>query len=92
MFVAAILFLAKGRLPPEIPLFYGNPRGEGQLAQRWAIVVPSLVAVAAVLVNTALSGKFKDRLVVGVLRGVIVVLTILSIITTVKVVSIVGSF
>jgi hypothetical protein len=56
-FVLALLF---GKLPPMIPLLYGFPRSELQLAANYAIFLPNSIAVIITFINFGLSLLLKS--------------------------------
>jgi len=89
--VVVLVFLAQNILPPEIPLFYGLPRGNEQLSTSIALVIPSLVSLAIIIVNVSISVVVEDEFLkkVLVLSGVFGVF--FSTITTLKIIFLVGS-
>lgn len=91
--VLIVIVLLLGRyLPPQVPLYYGLAVGEEQLAYRWALIIPSLVSLFILLLNVILSLLIKNDFLkqVLVISGVLV--TFFSLVTTVKIVLLVGSF
>lgn len=79
-------------LPPEVPLFYGMPEGNEQLASSWLISIPSLVSLFIILLNLLLASFIEDDFQkrVIILGGIIA--TFFSAITTIQIVFLVGSF
>ena len=79
------------RIQPEVPLFYGSPEGEEQLAASWMLAIPAIIASAFTIVNTTLSYFLKDdflkkSLIIGAFT-----LTVLSTITTLKIIGLISS-
>jgi hypothetical protein len=87
-----ILFLNLNRIPPIVPLFFGNPTGGTQLAPSKALFLPSIAVIVITLLNRVMSYFIKDRFVDSVFVWVSIVLTLLSVVTTLKVMSLVGNF
>jgi len=92
--ILVLLFtlLVQRNLPPIVPLFYGLPTGEEELAQKIFLVIPSLVSLLIILVNVTLIKYAKDSFLPKVLVGLIIGSTILGAITTIKIIFLVGSF
>lgn len=79
-------------LPPEVPLFYGMPQGDEQLASSWLLVLPGLISLLILFTNLAIVGLIKNdfskkTLVLGAIGA-----TFFSTITTFKIIFLVGSF
>lgn len=72
-------------LPPVVPLLYGLPVGEEQLAPKIFLVLPCLVAIILTLSNAFLAINSKDAFIHKVLLGICVAVTLLASITTVKI-------
>ena len=89
--IAAVM-VVQNNLPPEVPLFYGRPEGVEQLAGKQFLVVPSLVALGVLSANTFFSFFVRDFFVQKVLVFTAFVSLMFAIITTVKIVLLVGSF
>lgn len=86
-----VLTLQKS-LPPQVPLFYGLPKTEEQLATSTELVIPSIISIAIIIINILLTQVLDD----GFLRRVLILSGVVSIffstITTFKIVFLVGSF
>lgn len=87
----AVIFLQKN-LPPEVPLFYGAAEGEAQLTPSWGLTIPSIISVLIILTNSALILVLKDEFIKKALSLMAVVVTFFSIVTTLKIIFLVGSF
>ncbi len=85
------MFLQKS-LPPEVPLFYGLPRTEEQLAPSLSLIIPSLASIAIIVVNLLISQFLKDDYLRKVLVLVGVTGVFFATITTLKIIFLVGSF
>lgn len=80
------------RLPPEVPTFYGEPEGEAQLASNYILVLPAIVSLILLGVNTGISYVLEDDFLKKILIIAGTTITILSTITTIKILSLVGYF
>lgn len=87
--VFVLIFLRK--LPPQIPLFYGMAEGEEQLTRAWSLIVPSLVALFILIINSLLSVKTNDDFLKKVLVVAGLAATFFATITTIKIFFLVGS-
>jgi hypothetical protein len=90
--VLAFALLVQRNFPPQIPLYYGLPRGEEQLAPSWAIIIPCAFAIFENIINVLISKLFKEDFIrkTLILSGVVV--TAFAVITTLKIIFLVGSF
>lgn len=86
------MFLFQDRIPPEVPLFYGYPDGEDQLAQKSSLIVPSLVSIVSIIINSVIAYFSKDEFVKKILIITGFAITFLSILTTLKIILLVGNF
>jgi hypothetical protein len=86
------MFFFRGNIPPEVPLFYGFPEGESQLAQKNSLVLPSLISIVVIIINSLIAYLTKDEFVKKTLVIVSFAITFLSVVTTVKIVFLVGSY
>ena len=90
--VAIVLALVYTKhIQPETPLFYGAPEGEEQLAVDWMLAIPAIVASILTGINAMLAYFLKDdflkkSLVIGAFT-----VTILSTITTLKIIGLISS-
>lgn len=87
-----LVILLRKFLPPEVPLFYGRPKGEEQLATSFSLIIPSLVSFSILVLNSVVSLFLEDEFLrkALVLAGVSIVF--FSTITTIKIFLLVGSF
>ena len=90
--VLILIFVLKGFLPPEVPLFYGNAVGETQLVKTLFLIVAPLSSLAILLLNTFLSSTFSDIFLKRALIVASLFVSALTTITVVKVILLVGFF
>ncbi len=79
-------------LPPEIPLFYGLPQTEDQLAPKIMIVIPSLIAIFVVIINSVLTTRIDNIFLIKSLWVASISVSLLSVVTIIKIVFLVGMF
>jgi len=89
--VIALGFLAKFILPPEIPLFYGLPQTESQLAPAILIGLPAFVALILTALNALISINLESVYLKRTLAFTSISVSILAFIATYKIVFLVGS-
>ncbi len=87
-----VVILIHSFLPPQLPLFYGMPEGEEQLASSWALTIPNGIALLLILLNSALAFFTKDEFIKKTLIFAALALTLFLTITTVKIAFLIGSF
>lgn len=92
IFVIIFVFLVSKNLPPEVPIYYGRAVGEGQLAEKSFLILPPGISIALAIINTSLMKILKDDFLQKVLLGTLYAASLLSTITVVKIVFLVGSF
>lgn len=90
--VILLVFAAKSVLPPLVPLFYGLPTGEEQLASSTFLITPALTSIAVVLVNAFLARVVKNNFLQRVLLGISWATAALSTITIIRIIWLVGAF
>jgi len=79
-------------IPPEVPLFYGLPEGQAQVASREELIIPSMVSLMVTLINISLASLLQNEFLKRSLIIVSLVIALLSLITTFEIVLLVGSF
>ena len=92
VFTLTLVILIHKLLPPVVPLFYGKATGENQLAPSWLLILPSLLSLSTLLVNTILASLTKDVFLKKTLIVTALVATFFSVVTTAKIVLLVSSF
>lgn len=85
-------FIAQPFLPPQIPLFHGLPVGEEQLSSSLGLVIPGVVSLLILAVNFILVKITKEDFLKKVLAIVALIASFFAIITTFKIIFLVGSF
>lgn len=90
--VSLFAILVKGVLPPEVPLFYGKPVGEEQLASSLGLVIAPGVSLLVTLVNTILSAFVEDPFLKKALVISAFFVSLLTAITIFKIIFLVGFF
>lgn len=86
------IFVIIQKLPPEMPLFYGLPRGEEQLGAALSLIIPLLLSSVFVVINSILAYFITSLFLKKVLVVGSYFTAILSIITVVRIISLVVNF
>jgi len=92
IFLIAVSFLIQSFLPPQIPLYYGKAQGEEQLAPSLAITIPSLISLIIVSINLITTQFIESDFLKKSLIIAAISLSVLSAITVLRIVFLVGSF
>jgi hypothetical protein len=91
-FVTIIFLLAvQGRLPPEVPLFYGLPQGREQLAKPIFLILPSLISIVIITANLFMIRFLKDDFLKKVILAAGAGTALFACITSVKIAFLVGN-
>ena len=88
----AFVIIIQNHLPPQIPLFYGLPKTEEQVATSISLVIPGILATSIILINLLISQITNDDYLKKILILTGVVSAFLSTITTLKIIFLVGVF
>ena len=78
------------RLPPQIPLFYGLPRGEAQLSSSIGIFIPSVSSLIFISLNLLLIYITQDEFIKKTLVITGLATAVFASIATVKIILLVG--
>lgn len=78
-------------LPPEIPLFFGLPKNNSQLASNYMIIIPSLASTVMIFFNFLIALKINGQYLKKALAFTSILITMLNIIATFKIIFLVGS-
>ncbi len=78
-------------LPTEIPLFYGLPQTSEQLAPSLLIILPSVISIVITVINALFSIKVDNNYLKRALAFASIAASVLAIITTYKIIFLVGS-
>ena len=89
---ALLIFLFKGNLPPQVPLFYGLPVGEAQLTGYWGFLIAPGASLLITIVNIFISTLIADTFYKRVLIVSSFFVSILVAITVLKIIFLVGIF
>lgn len=90
--VILAIILLKNFLPPVTPLFYGRPEGATQLVPTiWLILAP-FMALILTIVNVFLTKPVKDKLMQQILVVSTLLISVLTAVTILKIVFLVGFF
>lgn len=92
LLTALFIVLFRSFLPPEVPLFYGNTVGEGQLVRIEYMFMAPLVSLLVLGLNIFLSTFVKDSFLKKVLIISAFFVSILISITVFKIIFLVGFF
>jgi len=92
LIIIAWVFLIINFLPPEVPLFYGFPEGQEQLGSVYLLALPSIISLGIVFLNILLGIFIKDEFLVKILTLTGVASTFFSLVTTLKIIFLVGGF
>ncbi len=92
--IAIIFFilLTKNKLPPVVPLFYGVAYGTERLAPVNYLILPSLLSITVIFVNSLLSIFIDDIFLKKTLSLAALAITVFSSITTFKIMLLVGNY
>ncbi len=88
----ATVILLQSRLPPEVPLLYGLAEGQEQLAASISLIVPPIISIVIIFVNTILTSVTKNNLLKSFLIVTAAASSFFSTTTILKIIFLVGSF
>lgn len=89
-FLVLVILLLRGFLPPQVPLFYGEPVGEGQLVKSTQLILAPIFSLLVTLINTFAASKINDDFIQKILVISSLFVSILVLITLVRIVFLVG--
>lgn len=81
-----------GFLPPQVPLFYGLPEGQDQLATSWFLILPATTSLFILVSNLLITPLIKEPFLQKTLVLAGIATAFFSTVTTVKIIFLVGSF
>ena len=87
-----LIIVIKKNLPPILPIFYGLPVSEEQLTTNYGLVIPAVTSVILIIINFYIVKFTKDKFLVKIFAGLIIITTSLSLITIIKTIFLVGVF
>lgn len=88
----AFVVIVKNQLPPQIPLYYGLPKTEEQVANSTSLIIPGILATSIMVINILIAQVANDDYLRKILILTGVVGAFLSTITTLKIIFLVGGF
>lgn len=86
LLIAAIIIFVSKKLPPQVPLYYGLPRGEKQLASPLTLILPISLASLFITLNAIIAYFTKSAFLKKVLILGAFFTSLLAIITVVKII------
>lgn len=89
--VVAILIL-KNFLPPVVPIFYGEPAGADQLAPAIFLLIIPAVSFLISGINVFINSSSKDDFIKKFLAASSLVISIMAVVTVIKIILLVGFF
>lgn len=92
LFVGLMILIVKGWLPPLVPLFYGLPVSGSQLIPAIGLEIAPGTSLVITAINIYLSFWVKDVFLKKVLVISALTISILSAITVIKIIFLVGLF
>lgn len=92
LLVIIFVLLTQGRLPPQVPLFYGLPLGENQLIKPVFLIIPAALSWLIILVNLLLTRLVKDEFLKKAFSLAGFSSAIFAAVTTLKIIFLVGNF
>jgi|SRR5688572_32523789 len=87
-----IILLFKGLIPPVVPFFYGKPVGDGQLIPALGLLIAPLASLFITTLNLGLSSMTSDNFLKKVYAASTLLFTLLTTITVIKIIFLVGFF
>lgn len=88
----AVSLLSTTFLPPQVPLFYGAAEGEGQLVSSLGLAIPGAFSLLLSVFNTSISLAVSDKFLQKILVVTSLPVSLFALITTLKIIFLVGSF
>ncbi len=83
--------IAQFFLPPQIPLYFGLPQTNAQLAKPLFIILPSFLSLFISMINTIISIRVSDAYLKKTLAFASLAVCILAIVTTLKIIFLVST-
>ena len=92
--ISSVVFvlIIKNHLPPVVPLYYGLAKSEGQLASQTQLLIPNIASFMILATNILVSLITDNDFIEKILVVSAFAVSILSTITVIKIVFLVGSF
>lgn len=90
--VIGFVVLLRNNLPPVVPLMYGLPVGEEQLVPRLFLIAPSVISIILIVINILIAKFSGGSFIQKVLVGLTMAVTLLALVTTLKIFFLIASF
>ncbi|MCL4387031.1 hypothetical protein M1307_01380, partial [Patescibacteria group bacterium] len=87
-----LVLIFQKNLPPQVPLFYGATESEEQLTSSLGLLIPSIFSYFLIFFNILISTSLQNRFLQKILTITSFTISLLSAITVVKIIFLVGSF
>jgi uncharacterized membrane protein len=84
-----LIFLTQNKLPPQIPLFYSNPWGSNQLADKFMIAILPVLSGTILISNLFLAKISKDKVLAKLLNFASLVFSLFCLISIIKIIRLV---
>lgn len=84
--------ISRAFIPPEIPILYGFPQGESQIANSFFIILPASIALLLTLLNSIIALKSDGIFIKKSLILSTFAISLLAAVTTIKIIFLIGSF
>ena len=88
----AIVLIARGYLPPLLPLFYGKPVGMEELAPRDFLFFVPIASICISFINILISKSAKDDFIKKILAVSSLIVSFMSAVTVIKIILLIGFF
>ncbi|MFC1649388.1 hypothetical protein ACFL2C_01570 [Patescibacteria group bacterium] len=92
LIVVVLVFVFKSFLPPQVPLLFGLAEGTDQLVNTTSLILPSLISIIIVLINTAMALIVTDDYLQKALVLTAFASSVIATIATLEIIFLVGSF
>ena len=86
------ILLLQNNLPPQVPIFYGFAEGEQQLSETFGLLLPNAYSLGIILINFIFSIFIENEFLKKILSITSFTISLLSVITVVKIIFLVGYF
>lgn len=91
LIVILIGLAAKFILPPQIPIFFGFPQTEEQLAPSLLIIIPPIISLFFTIINSVAAINIESSYIKKSFAFASLAVTLLSTIAVIKIIFLVGS-
>ena len=84
--------VVQSKLPPEVPLFYGLAQGAEQLTGSLGPAIPGVISLIIITTNLTLALLIKNKFLQHILVLASFTVSMFSVITSIKIILLIGSF